>query len=191
MESRLILYIAASLDGYIAGKDGSIRFLDETPGPSPDLDYEDFYRSLQAVIMGGNTYRQIKNELSPGKWPYEGMPCYVCTRRKDQSDPNVCFTSLPPGRPLLDFVSSRHPGNIWLLGGGEIIRCFMYGNLIDRYCIYVMPTVLGSGIPLFPAGFPKTSLKLESCRKIGEIVELAYQKRDCAGTPPPSKLPPK
>ena len=74
MEGKLILYIAMSLDGYIAGPDGGVRFLEETPGPSPDLGYEEFYGSLQAVIMGGTTYRQIKNEPSPGKWPYKGCP---------------------------------------------------------------------------------------------------------------------
>ena len=54
---------------------------------------------------------------------------------------------------------------------------FMLENLIDTYYIYVMPAVLGGGIPLFPAGFPKTSLKLDSCRNIGAIAELIYQKK--------------
>ena len=81
-----------------------------------------------------------------------------------------------PGKQVLDFISKKHPGNIWLMGGGEIIRYFMHGNLIDKYYIYVMPTILGNGIPLFPAGFPKTNLKLESCKNIEEIVELIYRR---------------
>ncbi|WWR14992.1 dihydrofolate reductase family protein [Lachnospiraceae bacterium JLR.KK008] len=158
MKNRLILYIAMSLDGYIAEKDGNISFLDETPSPSPDLGYKEFYDSLQAIILGGKTYRQIKKDLSPDKWPYEGMPCYVCTRQQLHYDPNVQFTSIPPGKQVLDFISEKHSGNIWLLGGGEIIRCFMQENLIDRYYIYVMPTVLGNGIPLFPRSFRKSIL---------------------------------
>lgn len=177
MKNRLILYIAMSLDGYIAEKDGTIGFLDETPGPSPDPGYENFYNSMQAVIMGGKTYRQVKYDLSPEKWPYKGMPCYVCTRRQNQHDPDVTFTSLQPGKPLLDFIFQKYPGNIWLMGGGEIIRCFMRENLIDQYYIYVMPVALGDGIPLFSAGFPKTNLKLESCKNIGQITELIYQRR--------------
>ena len=176
MKNILILYIAMSLDGYIADKDGDISFLNETPSPSPDLAYEAFYHSLQAIIIGGKTYRQIKTELSPDKWPYEGMPCYVCTRQSFQYDTNVQFTSLPPGKQVLDLISKEHSGNIWLMGGGEIISCFMCENLIDKYYIYVMPTLLGKGIPLFPPEFPKTNLKLESCKNIGEIVELIYQK---------------
>ncbi len=46
MKNKLILYIAMSLDGYIAEKDGNIGFLDEVPGPSPDLGYESFYDSV-------------------------------------------------------------------------------------------------------------------------------------------------
>lgn len=176
MKNKLILYIAMSLDGYIAEKDGGIGFLDETPGPSSDLGYEEFYSSLRAMILGGKTYRQIKTELSPEQWPYEGMPCYVCTRRQHPNDPNVQFTSLPPGRQLLELIFREHSGAVWLVGGGEIVRGFMDENLIDEYYIYVMPAVLGDGIPLFPAGFPKAALTLKSCKSIGEIVELVYQR---------------
>ena len=112
---KVSLFIAQSLDGYIAEKNGDIRFLDETQSPSPDLGYETFYHSLQAIILGGKTYRQIKNELSPDQWPYEGMPCYVCTRQQHPYDPNVQFTSLPPGQQVLDLISKKHQGNIWLL----------------------------------------------------------------------------
>lgn len=177
MENKLILYIAMSLDGYIADKDGGIGFLDETPTALPDLGYEEFYSSIQAIIFGGKTYRQVKYELSPDKWMYEGMPCYICTRQQNQHDPNVCFTDLPP-KQLLETIQKDHPGNTWLMGGGEIIRCFMQENLIDEYYIYVMPTVLGEGIPLFPASFPKANLKLISCKSIGEIAELIYQRAD-------------
>mgnify|MGYP001028204217 FL=1 len=176
--NQLILYIAMSLDGYIAEKDGGIGFLDETSSPSPDLDYEKFYNSLQAIILGGKTYRQIKNEISPNQRPYDGMPCYVCTRQQHPYDPNVQFTSLPPGQQVLDLISKKHQGNIWLMGGGEIVRCFMRENLIDKYYIYIMPIVLGNGILLFPPEFPKTNLKLMGCKNIGEIVELIYQKSD-------------
>lgn len=177
MENKLILYIAMSLDGYIAEKDGGIGFLDETPTTLPDLDYEKFYSTISAIVIGGKTYRQVKNELFPNKWPYEGMPCYVYTRQKCEDDENVHFTNLPPVQLLRD-VYEEHPGNVWLMGGGEIIRTFMQENLIDEYYIYVMPTILGDGIPLFPASFPKTNIKLESSKSVGEIVELIYRKHN-------------
>lgn len=177
MENKLILYIAMSLDGYIADKDGGIGFLEETATSLPDLGYEEFYSSIGAIIFGGKTYRQVKNELSPDKWMYEGMPCYICTRQQQPHDPNVHFTDLPPTQ-LLETIQKEHPGNTWLMGGGEIIRRFMQESLIDEYRIYVMPTILGEGIPLFPASFPKANLKLTSCKNFGEIVELVYKRAD-------------
>ena len=144
--NKLILYIAMSLDGYIADKNGSVDFLDDTPAPVPDLGYEEFYASIQAIIFGGTTYRQVKNELSPDKWPYPGMPCYICTKQQDSDDLNVCFTQFPP-RQLLEAVWKDHPGNVWLMGGGKIIRSFLQENLIDEYYIYIQPTLLGDGIP--------------------------------------------
>lgn len=175
MENKLILYIAISIDGYIADKNGCIDFLYDPPVSMTDLDYEVFYASIQAIIFGGTTYRQIKNELSPNQWPYPGMPCYICTHQCNQDDPNVSFTQLPP-KQLLNMVWMKHPGNVWLMGGGKITRSFLRENLIDEYYIYIQPTILGDGIPLFPADFPKTNLNLTSCKKIGEIVELRYQR---------------
>ena len=153
MQNKLILYIAMSLDGYIADQGGGVGFLYETPSPTPDLGYEAFYRSIQAIIMGGTTYRQVKNELSP----------------------NVRFTQLPP-RQLLQAIWAEHPGSVWLMGGGKTIRSFLDEDLIDEYIIYVQPVLLGGGIPLFPAGFPKTAVTLKSCQRIGDIVELIYQR---------------
>ncbi len=175
MQNKLILYIAMSLDGYIADQGGGVGFLYETPSPTPDLGYEAFYRSIQAIIMGGTTYRQVKNELSPNEWPYAGTPCYICTRQQAQDGPDVRFTQLPP-RQLLQAIWAEHPGSVWLMGGGKTIRSFLDEDLIDEYIIYVQPVLLGGGIPLFPAGFPKTAVTLKSCQRIGDIVELIYQR---------------
>lgn len=177
MKNKLILYIAMSLDGYIADQNGGIGFLEETPTTLPDLGYEEFYSSIRSIIFGGKTYRQVKNELSPEQWPYEGMPCYIYSRKQQKAEPGISFTDLPPAQ-LLQEIRKEHPGNTWLMGGGEIIRSFMMENLIDEYYIYVMPVILGDGIPLFPPGFPKASLRLTSCKNIGEIAELIYYRSE-------------
>ena len=125
--------------------------------------------------MGGTTYRQVKNELSPNEWPYAGTPCYICTRQQAQDGPDVRFTQLPP-RQLLQAIWAEHPGSVWLMGGGKTVRSFLDEDLIDEYNIYVQPVLLGGGIPLFPAGFPKTAVTLRSCQRIGDMVELIYQR---------------
>ena len=70
---RVILYIAASLDGYIAGENGGIDWLDREAAPDEAGNgYEAFLREIDTIVMGYNTYRQVTEELSPGKWVYAG-----------------------------------------------------------------------------------------------------------------------
>lgn len=176
MDSKLILYIAASLDGYIADAKGGVDFLYETPSPSPDTAYEAFYDSVHALIMGGRTYRQIVETLAPDQWPYEGKPCYVYTSQSLGRAPSGVMRADMPPAELLQSIRRKHPGDVWLVGGGDIVRAFMQQNLIDVYCIYMMPVLLGEGVPLFPPRFPKTSLALESTSRIMDIVEIIYRR---------------
>jgi len=174
--SKLILYIACSLDGYIADQNGGISFLDEVPPDDFNLVYDDFYASVNTLIMGGKTYRQLTGELSPGNWPYAGKKCFVYTKTPFEPTDDVEATTLPPAE-LLAEIRRTSEGDIWLMGGGEIIKLFLESRLIDRYYIYMMPTLLGGGVPLFPAGFGAASLTLESTRQVGVMVELVYSKR--------------
>ena len=75
---RVILYIAASLDGYIAGENGGVDWLDREAAPDDAGNgYEAFLREIDTIVMGYNTYRQVTEELSPGKWVYAGKKTYV------------------------------------------------------------------------------------------------------------------
>ena len=92
MAARLILYLAVSLDGYLARKDGSVDFLSgHQPDWPGDYGYQDFISGIRAVVMGGNTYREITQVLSPGAWPYEGLDSYVFTSRPGPAQPGVTF----------------------------------------------------------------------------------------------------
>ena len=174
MENKLILYIACSLDGYIADKNGGIDFLSETTLEA--MGYDAFYDTIRTIIMGNTTYRQLTTELSPDAWPYEGRHCYVYSRTETGKTEYVEYTALPP-KELLANIRTDHPGNIWLMGGGEIVRLFMQDDLIDEYRITVMPILLGGGLPMFPAGFPKASLTLLKVNNINGVLELIYRRR--------------
>lgn len=174
--SKLILYIACSLDGYIADQDGGISFLDEVSSEDFHQVYDDFYASIATLIMGGKTYRQVAGDLSPDSWPYVGKKCFVYTKAPFESTAGIETTTLPPVK-LLEDIRQTHTGDIWLMGGGEIIRQFLENNLIDRYYIYIMPALLGGGVRLFPEGFPPATLSLESTQKVGGMVELIYNRR--------------
>ena len=82
---KVILYIAMSLDGYIADSSGKVDWLEGQDGKAMVDTYTAFAAGVDTVVMGWNTYHQIATELSPGVWSYAGMTCYVVTHR-DLSD---------------------------------------------------------------------------------------------------------
>ena len=94
MSRNIILYIATSLDGYIARNNGEVDWLSGN-GDDTNVDngYEKFYNSIDTVVMGRTTYEQVVNELSPDTWVYEGKKCYVATRKKHESDKRAEFIS--------------------------------------------------------------------------------------------------
>ena len=176
LSGKLVLYVACSLDGYIAETDGSIGFLEESPTSLTDLGYDAFYASVSTLIMGGKTYRQIAHDLSPEKWLYEGKTTHVYTNSPFEEQRGIKQAKLPP-EELLEQVRNTAMGDIWLVGGGEIVKMFMKANLVDRYMIYIIPNLLGKGIRLFPQGFPPSTVTLESVQKVDAIVELIYNRK--------------
>ena len=79
---KVILYIAISLDGYVADNNGSVDWLGGVDVDyAGDYGYDDFIANVDTVVMGGRTYRQVVQELSPNVWPYAGLQSYVLTRQ--------------------------------------------------------------------------------------------------------------
>jgi dihydrofolate reductase len=150
---KIILYSAISLDGFIAQRDGSIDWLNSFSG---DYGYEAFLETIDTTIMGNKTYRQV---LTFGEFPYYAKSNYVFSRGSE----------LKTDQNLVKFISSEDIGifkrmkdeegrDIWLVGGGEVNSLFLKNNLIDEMRLFVMPIILGSGIPLFDGN--KTTYKL-------------------------------
>lgn len=89
---KVSLFIAQSLDGYIADKNGSVDWLggQVAEQPMPDV-YSEFIQAVDTVIMGYKTYEQVSTQLSPDNWPYSGMKTYVLTHRKIKARPEISF----------------------------------------------------------------------------------------------------
>ena len=168
---RIVYYVAASLDGYIADADGSVDWLPQ--GDPEGYGYSDFYSTVSAIVMGRRTYNQV---LDFGEWPYAGKPAYV-------------FTSNPPGGgpPEVRFVrseaadfartlASRYSGVVWLVGGGGLAGQFQDAGLIDEYRVFVIPVVLGRGVPLCRSAARPAPLRLETTRAYASgVVQLRYR----------------
>lgn len=153
MSRRVRLFIATSLDGYIAGPGDALDWL----FGDADYGYDAFIAGIDTLAMGRRTYEVIRDL---GEWPYDGLAAWVFTRRERMPhDGRVGFTAKAPADWLHDVESA--PGkDVWLVGGGELIRDFLDARLVDEMTLAVHPVVLGGGTPLFPPGSPRHKLRL-------------------------------
>jgi dihydrofolate reductase len=177
-KSNVILYIAMSLDGFIARPDGAVDWLDDAEGEG-DNGYGDFYSRVGTVIMGLKTYEEVLNLTD--EFPYAGKPCYVLSRQSQGSSPHVTFTD-EELEPLVSRLKEDSNGYVWLVGGGQLVKQFLKKGLIDELELYIIPKLIGEGIPLFPDGTPPADFELTETGRFGQIAALKYQtKRKGAG----------
>lgn len=170
-----VLYIAMSLDGYIANEGGGIGWLQgDGSDPRHPGSYPAFFETVDTIVMGGRTYRQIVTELSPGCWPYEGRQTYVLTHRQPADREGVVFTAQDP-RTLVAVLRRQEGKDIWICGGASVAA--QLWEEIDRFHITVVPTLLGKGTSLFPAPGARLPLELVSTQRYNGMVDLVYRRR--------------
>jgi dihydrofolate reductase len=173
-ESKVVLYIATSLDGYIARDNGDIDWLSIVQTPGEDYGYNQFIKSVDTVIMGRKTYEKV---VSFGiGFPHRNKSCYVLTRSGRTGDENVEFYS-GDVESLIQDIRRKRDGNIFVDGGAEIIHEFMLKDLIDVFVISVVPVLLGSGIRLFREGWKEKKLALRDSRSFPSgLVQSTYER---------------
>lgn len=174
---KAVLFIAMSLDGYIADSNGGVGWLNgqENDGENNDT-YFEFVKDIDTVLMGWNTYYQVVNELSPTEWVYNDFTTYVFTHKEISSAENITFTNDNP-TDLLKKLKVQEGKDIWICGGANLITQLMRENLIDRYYISVIPVLLGRGIRLFGEFTNQQKLRLIKTQSYNGIVELIYERR--------------
>ena len=163
---KIILYIAASLDGFVATKDKGVEWLE--PYFSKDFGTEDFIKGIDTVIQGNTTYQQFKPK-------YEGKSSYVFTKNPEKySEEGTTFVKGSPCEFIEGLDEDKHH-NIWLVGGPTLLSEFLNDGLVDEFMIFIMPTLLGEGIPLFQQLETQTNLSLNNTKKYKNgVVELQY-----------------
>ena len=171
-QRKIVLFIATSLDGYIATEDDSLEWLFKVEGDG-DNGYSDFYDTVDTVIMGRRTYNWLlEQELE--SFPYEGKECYVFSRTISQDNENVKFYS----GDVVDFTNqlkNKEGKNIWVMGGGDLIHSFINKKLVDELIITVSPVLIGKGIPLFKEVDFELELTLKSINRFNQFAELRYE----------------
>ncbi|MBL7784266.1 MAG: dihydrofolate reductase [Saprospiraceae bacterium] len=175
--SKVILYIATSLDGYIARPDGNLDWLTSVPNPETgDYGYAALLERIGAIIMGRKTYDEL---LGFGiEWPYEGFDTIIVS-----TDKSLAIKS-PDTRVLTDNLTEvvtalkkQSPKDIWLVGGGQLINVFIQHGLLDQMIISIVPKIIGDGIPLFPKNTLQTEWKLVGIQAFNTgLVNVTYEK---------------
>jgi dihydrofolate reductase len=170
---RLKYYVACSLDGYISRRDGSVDWL------FTDQDYgmAEFFRGVDIAVMGRRTWEKVQ-ELAPGRGFGPGITNFVFSRTQPPGvyqDTN--FVAGDVGEWLWSI--RQQPGrDIWLLGGGEMVRSFLQQRLVDEVILSIHPRLLGQGIPLFPEAYPEAELELSGCKQFPTgLVQMSYRVR--------------
>ena len=174
---KVILFIAMSLDGYIADKNGSVDWLRGQCNEVENEDtYSEFIKNIDTVIMGWTTYYQVTTELSPSEWVYSDFISYVITHNEQASTENIKFVNETPSN-LVRRLKKENGKDIWICGGASIAQQLMQDGLVDGFHISIIPTILGSGIRLFGTLDAELKLKLLATRNYNGIMEVVYEKR--------------
>ncbi|WP_109831264.1 dihydrofolate reductase family protein [Reichenbachiella versicolor] len=160
---KIKLYIAISINGKIAKKNGDVDWLENIPNPdNEDYGYTEFVESCDSTIMGMVTHQQILG--FDVAYPYRGMKNYVITRNQNPEPfEHVEFVT----SNHIDFIKSLKQQNgkdIWLIGGGQINTLLLANKLIDQIYLYYMPYILENGHDIFEYNLKNVPLKLISNR---------------------------
>lgn len=176
---EITLYIAVSLDGFIADRDGGVSWLDRWQ--ADEERYAEFIRGIDTVVMGWNTYFQVTRELSPGCWPYAGLKTYVCTHRPLPPEEGVEFTSRGVCSLVRELARGAGKG-VWVCGGADTAQQLIRAGLIGRYWLTVLPVILGGGVRLFGDLAESVLLRLVSAEKRGDLAELILERAPEGGS---------
>ncbi len=173
---KVILYIATSLDGYIAKPDDDLSFLSIVEQEGQDYGYADFVKNVDAVIVGRKTYDKV---ISMGfDFPHANKDAYVITRT---SRPNIGSVKFYAGdlKLLVDKLKSEKGKNIFCDGGAEIVNELLKFDLIDEYIISILPILVGKGTKLFKDGRPEQQVELVSVRSFDKgLTQLHYKRTE-------------
>jgi dihydrofolate reductase len=138
------VFIATSLDGYIARPDGSIGWLTERGEQAGDTGYDEFMAPIDTVVMGRSTFEKV---LTFGFWPYEGKHVEVLSTTLDPAvDERVIVHRTLDG--LVETLADRGAQRIYA-DGGKVIQTFLRAGLLDELTITTAPVLIGSGLRLF------------------------------------------
>ncbi len=177
MEPRkLFIYIACSLDGYIAKPNDDLSFLDVASKEGEDYGYAEFISTIDTVIVGRKTYDWVMKQI--GEFPHaKDKESFIITRTPRPSEGNLHFYS-GDLKELVDQLKSKPGKHIFCDGGAEVIQTLLKEDLVDEMIIFTMPIMVGEGTRLFKDGRPERRVNLVSTKAYDTgVVRVHYELR--------------
>lgn len=174
---KISLFIATSLDGYIAKPNDDLSFLKLVEKEGEDYGYGEFTDTIDTLIIGRKTYDYVLKEIGPSHYDNGQRDVYVITRNKR---PQVGRTTFYTGNltELVHQLKSESGRNIYCDGGAEVINELLKNDLIDEFIISVIPVLLGNGIRLFKDERPEQILEFITAKTYETgLVQLHYNRR--------------
>lgn len=152
--SRIRYHVAASLDGYIAGPEGEYDWIVNEPA----IDLSALFDQFDTFVMGRATYEVAIQEGAPPFPPGSNVFVFSRTMRPGQDPAVTVLSEVSP--EAVDRIRAAARRDIWLFGGGQLLRSFLEGGFVDTVEIAVIPVLLGAGLPLLAPPAPRASLRL-------------------------------
>jgi dihydrofolate reductase len=176
MNRKIIVYIATSLDGYIAKPNDDLSFLSMVEQEGQDYGYADFIKTVDTVIVGRKTYDKV---ISMGfDFPHADKNAYVITRTPRPNIGSVKFYT-DDLSALIEKLKSENGKNIFCDGGAEIVNELLKLNLIDEFIISIIPILVGNGTKLFKDDRPEQKLELVSVKSFDKgLTQIHYKRAD-------------
>lgn len=171
-DRKVIVYIAASLDGYIAKPGDDLAFLDRVQKEGEDYGYANFMASVDAVIQGRKTYEWVLKHVPD--FVHADKESYIITRTPRPAIDKISFYTGDLKELVLKL--KQQPGkNIFVDGGAEIVNALLKEQLVDELIVSLIPVLLGDGTKLFNDGRPEQVLKFISAQTFDTgLVQLHY-----------------
>jgi dihydrofolate reductase len=175
---------ATSIDGFIADRDNSLDWLYQAGQSAGKEDrFSGFLAGVGAMAMGAKTYEWVLEHErlleEPGKWQqwYGSVPCWVFTHRRLPAVPGaeLVFTCGDVRGVHEEMTTAAGGGNLWLVGGGDLVGQFADQGLLDEILLGIAPVMLGEGTALLPRRLLASELTLAAVGHDARFVFLTYQ----------------
>lgn len=172
-ERKVIVYIASSVDGYIAGPNDGMEFLSIVNDEGQDYGYFGFIESVDTVIMGRKTYDWVMTQVP--KFPHAEKDSYIVTRTPKPGKGKMQYYT-GDLKALIGKLKGEEGKNIFVDGGAGVVNSLLKENLIDEIIVSVIPILLGDGVRLFQDGRPEQGVQFVESKSFPKgLVQLHYK----------------